>query len=153
MSHGTMIVNWFQLTIILRWRDNRTSENLVLCVHNKWSNSCREISWNNYNPAWAIEGSTIYYSFFYPSNVITWLPYNFNLNGRVAQTEPSKYNETSKSSRAFSPEIVQHWNFLLNAIAKKKILFIVEVHLAIQASLQTLHLNPKKQIFQINLTW
>ena len=28
---------------------------------------------------------------------------------------------------------------------KKKTVFIVEVHLAIQASLQALHLNPKKQ--------
>ena len=36
---------------------------------------------------------------------------------------------------------------------KKKTVFIVEVHLAIQASLQALNLNAKKQIIQINLTW
>ena len=36
---------------------------------------------------------------------------------------------------------------------KKNTVFIVEVRLAIQASLQALHLNAKKQIIQINLTW
>ena len=33
---------------------------------------------------------------------------------------------------------------------KKNTMFIVAVHLAIQASLQALHLNPKNQIIQIN---
>ena len=53
--------------------------------------------WAGYAPVRAIDFSTIYSSFFYP-NVITWLHCYFNLNGwvRVAQTEPSKHNQTSK---------------------------------------------------------
>ena len=41
---------------------------------------------------------------------------------------------------------------LITENEKKNTVFIVEVHLAIQASLQALHLNPKKQIIQINST-
>ena len=37
-----------------------------------------------------------------------------------------------------------------SGIKKNNTMFIVEVHLA---SLQALHLNPQKQIIQINLTW
>ena len=53
--------------------------------------------WAGYAPVRAIDFSTIYSSFFYP-NVITWLHCYSNLNGwvRVAQTEPSKHNQTSK---------------------------------------------------------
>ena len=43
--------------------------------------------------------------------------------------------------------------YVVSMFLKKNTVFIVEVHLAIQASLQALHLNPKKQIIQINLTW
>ena len=54
--------------------------------------------WAGYAPVWATDFSNIYSSLFYP-NVITWLRCYFNLNGwvRVAHTEPSKHNQTSKS--------------------------------------------------------
>ena len=75
--------------------------------------------------------------------------YYFVLSASARASSPLAVSTRSGIRRDWPP-----WRHVAVATVFYSIFFYstVKVHLAIQASLQALHLNPKKQIIQINIT-